>query len=178
MAAQSLPSPVSLLAAPIADEAPRNCDQPAMRPASRAQRRESPPPGVPNVIEFLAQRNQRIQGLEIRQTRTNELGELRSHLARTGMPSPQPFPAAARHSLPTMGCVTFDYNGTKLSMICFKNGQVYHLITADKANFPAHCSQRPQSFACNQQAFKLWTEGDQVLILCTEGTLEDIAGCK
>ena len=131
---------------------------------------------VPNVIEFLANEISAFEGSKF-DKRDAQLGELRSHLTRTGMPCPHSIPEPLDR-LPTMGCVTFDYNGIKLSMICFKNGQAYHLITADKANFPAHCSQRPQSFACNQQAFKLWTEGDQVLILCTEGTLEDLAGCR
>ena len=165
----------AILSRPIPDEPPQLATNQRMATASVPNQRMTTA-SVPNVIEFLANEISAFKGSKF-DKRDDELGELRSHLLRTGMPSPQTIPAQL-DTMPTMGCVTFDYNGTKLSMICFKNGQVYHLITADKANFPAHCSQRPQSFACNQQAFKLWTEGDQVLILCTEGTIEDIAGCK
>jgi hypothetical protein len=167
----------AILARPIPDEAPELATN--LRLAPNQKLAASPrvaTASVPNVIEFLANEISAFKGSKF-DKRDAPLGELRSHLTRTGMPCPHRIPEPLDR-LPAMGCVTFDYNGTKLSMICFKNGQVYHLITADKANFPAHCSQRPQSFACNQQAFKLWTEGDQVLILCTEGTLEDLTGCK
>jgi hypothetical protein len=131
---------------------------------------------VPNVIEFLANEISALKSSKL-DKRDAQLGALQRHLSGAGMPCPHSIPAAL-DNLPTIGCVTLDYNGTKLSLICFRNGQMYHLITAEKASFPAHCSEHPQLFECQQQAFKLWTEGEQVMILCTEGALEQLAGCK
>jgi hypothetical protein len=133
--------------------------------------------GVPNVIEFLAQQISEFNGSKF-DKRGESIGELQSHLASTGMPNPASIPGQLGE-LETLGCVTFDYEGTKLSMICFKNGQVYHLITASKATFPKDCAPNcskaaPKFFETKQQAFKIWSEGEQIFILTTQGTEEDI----
>jgi hypothetical protein len=131
---------------------------------------------VPNLIEFLAQQINEFNGSKF-DKRSEQINELQSHLASTGMPNPASIPSQLGE-LATLGCVTFDYEGTKLSMICFKNGQVYHLITANKASFPKDCTpcdgQKTKVFEAKQQAFKIWAEGEQVFILTTQGTAEDI----
>ena len=133
--------------------------------------------GVPNMIEFLAQQISEFNGSKF-DKRGEKVGELQSHLASTGMPNPAHIPQQLKQ-LTTIGCVTFDYDGTKLSMICFKNGQAYHLITVDKARVPNDCTpckgQKSKVFEAQQQAFKVWTEGEQVFILTTQGTEEDLA---
>ena len=133
--------------------------------------------GVPNMIEFLAQQISEFNVSKF-DKRGEQVGELQSHLASTGMPNPAHIPQQLEQ-LATIGCVTFDYDGTKLSMICFKNGQVYHLITVDKARVPNDCTpcngQKSKVFEAKQQAFKVWGEGEQVFILTTQGTEEDLA---
>lgn len=133
--------------------------------------------GVPNVIEFLAQQISEFNGSKF-DKRGNQIDELQSHLASTGMPNPASIPTQLS-KLEALGCVTFDFENTKLSMICFKDGQVYHLITAEKATFPKDCAPncskaKPVFFEAKQQAFKIWSEGDQVFILTTKGTEADI----
>jgi hypothetical protein len=132
--------------------------------------------GVPNVIEFLAQQISDFNGSKF-DKRGDQVGELQNHLASTGMPNPASIPRQLGE-LETLGCVTFEYEGSKLSMICFKNGQIYHLITANKASFPKDCTpcdkQKIKMFEAKQQAFKVWAEGEQIFILTTEGTEEDI----
>ena len=59
-------------------------------------------------------------------------------------------------------------------MICFKNGNVYHLITADKATYPDVLPAEPAVYQCTDKAFKLWVDGNQVKILSVHGTKEDI----
>ena len=133
--------------------------------------------GVPNMIEFLAQQISEFNGSKF-DKRGEQVGELQSHLASTGMPNPAHIPQQLKQ-LTTIGCVTFDYDGTKLSMICFKNGQVYHLITVDKARVPIDCTpcqgQKSKVFEAQQQAFKVWAEGEQIFILTTQGSEEDLA---
>lgn len=132
--------------------------------------------GVPNVIHFLAEqiRNFNLSRFD---KRADEVSELQSHLAGMGMPTPAHIPEQLE-ALKTLGCITFDYNGVNLSMICFKNGRAYHLITAEKASFPKECSpcekQKTKSYECDKQAFKIWSEGEQIFILTTTGTQEDI----
>jgi hypothetical protein len=133
--------------------------------------------GVPNMIEFLAQQISEFNSSKF-DKRGEQVGELQSHLASTGMPNPAQIPKQLEQ-LTTIGCVTFDYDGTKLSMICFKNGQVYHLITVDKARVPVDCApcqgQKSKVFEAQQQAFKVWAEGEQIFILTTQGSKEDLA---
>ena len=132
--------------------------------------------GVPNVIHFLAEQI-RDFNLSRFDKRANEVSELQSHLAGMGMPTPAHIPEQLE-ALKTLGCITFDYNGVNLSMICFENGRAYHLITAEKASFPKECSpcekQKTKSYECDKQAFKIWSEGEQIFILTTTGTQEDI----
>lgn len=130
--------------------------------------------GIPNIIQFLAEQITHLNPSQLDQ-QSNTIHDLQYHLARTGMPNPDRIPKELK-TLPTMGCVSFDYQGTKLSMICFSNGQVYHLITANKATFPKECTPDNNAtvFECQQQAFKVWSEGEQVFILSTRGSPKDI----
>ena len=132
--------------------------------------------GVPNVIQFLAQQISEFNASKF-DKRGDRISELQNHLANAGMPNPASIPRQLGQ-LEALGCVTFDYEGGKLSMICFKNEQIFHLITANKASFPKDCTpcekQKFRRFECDKQAFKVWSEGDQVFILSTKGTREDI----
>lgn len=127
--------------------------------------------GLPPVIPFLSEK---IDGLKTWQfdQRNNDPAQLQTYLSSTGSPSPSLCDRLA--NTPSIGCVTFNYNGTKLSMICFKDAQVYHLITAEKAGFPDTLSTQPQIFELNNKAFKIWVEGEQINILTIKGTKNDI----
>lgn len=133
--------------------------------------------GIPNIIQFLAKQISHLNTLQF-DKRGDTIHDLQQHLASTGMPNPDRIPKELER-LPTIGCVSFDYEGTKLSMICFRNGQVYHLITANKTSFPKECTPdsdvvKAAVFECQQHAFKVWSEGQQVFILSTQGTLNNI----
>jgi NOL1/NOP2/fmu family ribosome biogenesis protein len=49
----------------------------------------------------------------------------------------------------------------------------------DKARVPNDCTpckgQKSKVFEAQQQAFKVWTEGEQVFILTTQGSEDDLA---
>ncbi len=127
---------------------------------------------IPEVINFLASE---IDGFKIWDfdKRDNKFGSLKAHLVSAGNPAPNSVPQFAE-SLPTLGCVAFDYKGGKLSMICFKDGEVYHLITADKSIIGNELPIEPQTFEIRDQAFKSWQDDEQVYILGIEGTEADI----
>ena len=133
--------------------------------------------GIPDLIEFLGKRISDFNGSKF-DKRSEAVGELKSFLAVAGMPSPGEIPQKLE-ALPTLGCATFDYEGTQLSMICFKDDKVYHLITINKADLnsdrlPEYSSPEATFFEHRQQAFKLWSGEEQIYILCVEGTKEEI----
>lgn len=133
--------------------------------------------GVPNVIQFLGNQIADFKSSNF-DKHSNQINELQSYLTRSGVPNPAQIPSQLE-SIPTIGCITFDYDGTKMSMICFKNGKVYHLITINKTdsnNDPLLSSplMEAQFFEHEKQTFKVWSEGDQTYILSTEGSKEDI----
>jgi len=128
---------------------------------------------LPPVIQYLSQEISTLKSWQF-DKKDNNAGTLQAFLASAQVPSPNRIPNGLEN-MPTIGCITFDYNeGTKLSMICFKDGEVYHLITADKATYPDTLPEEPQLYQCGDKAFKIWVEGEQVKILSTHGKKEDM----
>lgn len=133
--------------------------------------------GIPDIIQFLGQQIADFNSSKF-DKRSEEVNELKAYLALSGMPNPGKIPQQLE-TAPTIGCVTFDYDGTKMSMICFRNRQVYHLITVNRTDLkkdplPDHPYSDAKVFEHQKQAFKVWSEGDQIYILSIEGTKEDI----
>lgn len=128
--------------------------------------------GLPPVLQFLSQEIDSLKPSTF-DKRDTDAGHLQTYLASMQAPAPQSIPDCL-DKMATVGCVTYEYGNTKLSMICFKNGDVYHLITADKATYPDALPTEPQTYECSDKAFKLWVDGDQVKILSVHGTEQDI----
>lgn len=128
--------------------------------------------GVPDVLKFLSGQ---IDGMKMRgfDKAGRDPLQLKTYLANNGAPTPDQLPSLLLDS-GSMGCVTFDYDGTKMSMICFEADDLYHLITINKNELPEQFSADPQMFQHDHNAFKVWEEGDKVMILSVEGTEQDI----
>ena len=148
-------------------------NQQQQSPTQLAERGNSPAATAavaPDVITFLADQieglMQQEQELDMRDPR---IAPLTTHLANAQAPVPSCIPNRL-HQLPTIGCITFKYNHCKLSMICFKGNQVYHLITGHKSSVDCSLGAEPQFYEVNNQAFRLWSEGEQVFILTVKGT--------
>lgn len=129
--------------------------------------------GAPDVVKFLAERIGNLQSAADLDVQDPQIAPLRAHLTSLGAPTPHSVPNQL-DVLPTLGCIAFDYKDCKLSMICFKNDGVYHLITAHKDSIGCASSPEPQFFEVDGQAFKLWAEGDQVYIIAVEGTTDNL----
>lgn len=130
--------------------------------------------GVPDMIQFLAREINTIKSEQRSFAKeSDQPATLQAYLASTGTPSPASLPSPVR-STPSMGCFTLDYNGIKMGMICFKEDQVMHLITARKTDCISHLSTEPSIYEIDGQAFKIWIEGDQVYILSVQGTKEKL----
>jgi len=60
-----------------------------------------------------------------------------------------------------------------MGMICFKEEQLVHLITVQKSDCPkSFRPEVPTIYEVGNQAFKAWTDGDQIHIITTEGSKE------
>jgi hypothetical protein len=132
---------------------------------------------IPKMIQFLSQQMADFDSSKF-DKRSEKIDELRNYLALYKMPNPSEIPQRLE-TTPTIGCVTFNYGGTQMSMICFRNGQVYHLITAnktdlDKNNLLDDFPSKTKIYEHQKQAFKIWSSGDQVYILGTKGTKKDL----
>ncbi len=126
---------------------------------------------IPPVIQFLSDEIDTLNPSKFDKRDPNP-ENLRRFLASNQSPAPQSLPAMLK-DVPTIGCLTFQFEGARLSMICFKNGAVYHLVTAEKASFPGEISKVPQIFELQDKAFRLWTEGKQIKILTIHGSKND-----
>ena len=130
---------------------------------------------VPAMIQFLASE---IDAVTNRQRdfakKSKQPSTLQAYLASAGAPSPSTIPAPIK-STPTVGCFTLDYKGIKMGMICFKdNGLMMHLTTVKKADYMDQISEDPAIYEIRDQAFKVWTQGDQVEILSVHGSKEKL----
>ncbi|MDQ8194410.1 hypothetical protein QEH59_08230 [Coraliomargarita sp. SDUM461004] len=128
--------------------------------------------GLPPVIQFLADEIDALSSGEF-DRRDHRPEQLQTFLASKQAPFPKSIPNCIK-KMPTIGCITYEFKGAKLSMICFKEGEVYHLITADKATYPDALPLEPEVFQCSGKAFKIWVDGEQVKILSVKGTKENI----
>ena len=132
--------------------------------------------GISDIIQFLGQQIADFHGSKFAK-RSEQIDELQNYLTLSGMPNPDKIPQQLQTAA-TIGCAIFDYDGTKMSMICFKKGRVYHLITLNKTDLEKNHLQTDSSeakvFEHQKQAFKVWSENSQIYILCTEGNKEDI----
>jgi hypothetical protein len=61
-----------------------------------------------------------------------------------------------------------------MGMICFKEEDVMHLITAHKTDCMGQIEEAPSIYEIDGQAFKVWVEGDKVYILSVKGGKEKL----
>ncbi|MEM8867095.1 MAG: anti-sigma factor [Verrucomicrobiota bacterium] len=141
----------------------------------RTEKAPSPNPtfataGVPNLVHFLSDQMDNMKGLDMV---GKESGPLMTYLASNGAPKPENL-AQTLYDKKTLGCVIFDYNGAKLSMICFNDEAYYHIATIDKVNITEELPSEPAFYQIGPKTFKLWQDDEQVHILTMKGTRDDL----
>ena len=128
--------------------------------------------GLPPVLPFISKHIDEMSIFSF-DKKSKEAHELQSYLASTGAPSPKNL-VSVLADMPAAGCVTLEFNGREMSMICFKEGEIYHLITANAADFPDACPKNPAIYEHKDKAFKMWVEEGQLKIFTVHGTKKDI----
>jgi hypothetical protein len=130
--------------------------------------------GVPAMIQFLASEIDSMKrDPRSFEKRSDQPETLQAYLASAGAHSPANLPSSVR-SKRSLGCFTLDYKGIKMGMICFKEDEVLHLITAPKTACSKQITEEPTTYEMNGQAFKAWIEGEQVYIISVEGSKEKL----
>ena len=76
---------------------------------------------------------------------------------------------ARLESQPTMGCRVIDWQGHKVSLICFKldGGETVHLFTLDRSALRDAPAAEPQFSVAGRYAVAGWTGGDKVYLVAT-----------
>ncbi len=67
--------------------------------------------------------------------KNEDLTAIKTFLARRRVPVPASMPRNLK-ILPGIGCLSWEYQGRTVGVICFKGDTVYHLYVADRSQFP------------------------------------------
>lgn len=108
---------------------------------------------------------------------TNNPERIRAYLAQNHAPTDFVLPAGLKQVVLT-GCAVESWQGVKVSMICFRTGELFQpgqpgdlwLFVVDRVSvrdLPAGDS--PQFSKVNRLITAVWTQGDKLYLLCTEG---------
>jgi hypothetical protein len=128
--------------------------------------------GIPGMIDFLAAHIAELPDKTF-DKRSDQPGDLKAYLAKAGAPNPSHLPAPMGEKA-TIGCFTLDYNGARMGIICFKDDQIVHLTTVMKKDCTGEFPTHPTTYETQGQAFRVWTEGEEVYILSTAGSKENL----
>ncbi|MGJ3241569.1 MAG: hypothetical protein ACFE0O_01225 [Opitutales bacterium] len=107
--------------------------------------------------------------------REGNLANLKAYLAEAGSPTPVAIPK----NLTTggaIGCMTLNYKGYAIGMICFDaGGKLAHLFALDKASLNGDLpTDLPALFQGEQNSYAVWTVDNQVLVLKRPGTPDEL----
>ncbi len=128
--------------------------------------------GIPGMIDFLAAHFDSVPYKPFDKS-SDRPDDLKAYLASLGTPAPRSLPAPVGEK-PSIGCFALEYNGAKMGIICFNNGQVVHLTTVMKTDCMGEFPAEPAIYETRGQAFKVWTEDREVYILSVEGSKENL----
>jgi hypothetical protein len=108
---------------------------------------------------------------------TNDLSQIRAYLAQNFSPSDYTLPAPLEKT-DTSGCAIQDWQGQKVSMICFRTGKPLPpkqqgdlwLFVVDRASVKgAPDATTPQFEKVNQLVTATWTQDGKLYLLATQG---------
>ena len=113
---------------------------------------------------------------------TNNPEQIRTYLAQNHAPADFILPAALKQAA-LAGCAVEGWQGTKVSMICFRTGKSVAaggqsdlwLFVVDRASVQdAPAGDAPQFAKVNRLITATWTQGDKLYLLGTEGDEQTI----
>lgn len=102
----------------------------------------------------------------------NDVVALQEFLTTNNIPAPRNVPAKMQ-ALKGIGCLSFDWPGHQMGLICFRGNRLYHLYVTERKKIPTLHNPKYQQF--DNCASATWTSDDQIYILTTEGESQDLA---
>jgi uncharacterized membrane protein YbaN (DUF454 family) len=104
----------------------------------------------------------------------SDLGQIQTWLGSKGVEINYSLPPGLR-GMPGMGCQVLNWNGNKISMICFVlNGNHVDLFMAEKGDFKgAVPGDKPQFVSNGSDITASWSEADKVYLLVGHGTVDE-----
>lgn len=96
-----------------------------------------------------------------------------STLVEADAPTPKALPRNMQ-SLNAVGCRVFDVRGLRMSMICMRGEQLYHLMVAEQAQVGPGCSRyaRPVLYDLGDQFAATWVAEGKLFIMVTTRAAE------
>lgn len=129
---------------------------------------------IPAMLQFLAGEIDAVTSRERSfAKKSSQPAALQAYLASAGSPTPAKLPTAV-DGTPSIGCFTFDFDGAKMSMICFKEDELMHLTTVCITDCEGMFTEEPAIYEIRDQAFRVWVEDGQVHILSVHGSKEKL----
>lgn len=96
-----------------------------------------------------------------------------SRLVEADAPTPEALPPNMQR-LNTVGCRVFDVRGLRMSMICMRGEQLYHLMVAEQSHVGPGCSRyaRPVVYDLGDQFAATWVSEGKLFIMVTTRAAE------
>lgn len=127
---------------------------------------------APGFLADFAAFSRQIDGLELY---TRDMGEMKSFLATHARPTPGELPHGFS-SLEGLGCRRVTIAGTEASLICFREGKVYHLFVTDAASYPAiNPGGERGVWQVGDHAVATWSDAEHGYVLTVEGGTESLS---
>ncbi len=140
-------------------------------PSLQEVREPQPVDTMARYLQSVAEHTDHMVGFDFRH---ENLDRLRAYMNEKEAPFPVSLPAQLE-KMPGMGCVSFNWEGRKVGLICFKGDKVYHLFVTERDHFPSQKDiTKPVIRQVGKYGTATWTNDLQLYILTAEGRGEDL----
>ncbi len=131
---------------------------------------------VPQLIAYLS--DNYSSGISL-DRKSRDVGELQAFLARQNVAVAREIPPGLIEMSP-IGCKAIQFEDALIGMMCFKEGSVvYHLFTTNLEGLAdilpnVTIEEMPVYYADGKNAYKVWTDNENVNILSRKGDVEQL----
>lgn len=107
-------------------------------------------------------------------TRSDNLDEIKTYLASHSVPTPGELPQGVRPMTP-IGCVSYEWEGRSVAVICMGGQKVHHLYVVHRADFPNDIPPIQPAFKQKgDQALAAWADSKNIYVLIVRGNTQHL----
>lgn len=127
--------------------------------------------GLEQLISAVIDHNSKRQNLEMH---SEDFAEISRFLTEANAPVPVDLPQKIS-SMSRVGCMSFGYGDSRVSLLCLKGDKVYHLYIADRKSVKCNeVIEKPEIRLVNDTPAATWTDNEKVYILTVDGKADDL----